>query len=64
MANKRVNGNGLMKAVIYARYSSENQREESIECQLRECYAFAHKNNISVLAEYIDHAFSAKTATL
>ena len=61
MANKRVNDDGSMKAVIYARYSSENQREESIEGQLRECYAFARKNNISVLAEYIDRAFSAKT---
>ena len=30
-----------MKAVIYARYSSDNQREESIEGQLRECTAFA-----------------------
>ena len=38
MANKRVNDDGSMKAVIYARYSSENQREESIEGQLRECY--------------------------
>lgn len=26
-----------MKAVIYARYSSDNQREESIEGQLRDC---------------------------
>ena len=26
-----------MRAVIYARYSSDNQREESIEGQLREC---------------------------
>ena len=26
-----------MKAVIYARYSSDNQREESIDGQLREC---------------------------
>ena len=33
-----------MKAVIYARYSSDNQREESIEGQLRECmaYGFGH----------------------
>ena len=50
-----------MRAVIYARYSSENQREESIEGQLRECYAFARKNDISVVGEYIDRAFSAKT---
>ena len=53
MANKRVNDDGSMKAVIYARYSSENQREESIDGQIRECYAFARKNNISVVAEYI-----------
>ena len=26
-----------MKAVIYARYSSDSQREESIEGQIREC---------------------------
>lgn len=51
MANKRVNDDGSMKAVIYARYSSENQREESIEGQIRECYAFARKNNISVICE-------------
>ena len=61
MANKRVNDDGSMKAVIYARYSSENQREESIEGQMRECYAFAKKNGISVVGEYIDRAFSAKT---
>ena len=50
-----------MKAVIYARYSSDNQREESIEGQLRECMAFAAKNDIMVLRNYIDRAFSAKT---
>ena len=31
------------KAVIYARYSSHNQREESIEGQLRECHEYAEK---------------------
>ena len=50
-----------MKAVIYARYSSDNQREESIEGQLRECTAFAEKNDITILRHYIDRAFSAKT---
>ena len=50
-----------MKAVIYARYSSDNQREESIEGQIRECTAFAEKNNITILRHYIDRAFSAKT---
>ena len=48
-----------MKAVIYARYSSDNQREESIEGQLRECTAFAQKNDITILRNYIDRAFSA-----
>ena len=34
-------------AVIYARYSSDNQREESIEGQIRECTAYAEKNGIT-----------------
>ena len=39
-----------MKAVIYARYSSDNQREESIEGQIRECTAFAEKNGVKYSA--------------
>ena len=54
-------GGGFMNGVIYARYSSDNQREESIEGQLRECQAFAEKNDITILNTYIDRAFSAKT---
>lgn len=50
-----------MKGVIYARYSSDNQREESIEGQLRECNAFAEKNGIQIIDNYIDRALSAKT---
>lgn len=50
-----------MTAVIYARYSSDNQREESIEGQIRECTAFAEKNGITILRHYIDRACSAKT---
>lgn len=38
-----------MKGVIYARYSSDNQREKSIEGQLRECKAFAEKNDIKIV---------------
>ena len=45
-----------MKAVIYARYSSDNQREESIEGQLRECKEYAQRNGILVLQSYIDRA--------
>lgn len=50
-----------MKGVIYARYSSDNQREESIEGQIRECKAFAEKNDIEIVETYIDRALSAKT---
>ena len=50
-----------MNAVIYARYSSDNQREESIEGQLRECAEFAEKSGFTVLQHYIDRAYSATT---
>ena len=39
-----------MRAVIYARYSSDGQREESIEGQLRECKDFACKNGVRVVS--------------
>ena len=50
-----------MTAVIYAHYSSDNQREESIEGQIRECTAYAEKNDFTVVKHYIDRAISAKT---
>ena len=51
----------LVRAVIYARYSSSGQREESIEGQLRDCYDYANKNGLNVIGEYIDKALSGKT---
>ena len=45
-----------MTAVIYARYSSDNQREESIEGQIRECTAYAEKNGITIVKHYIDRS--------
>ena len=50
-----------MKAVIYARYSSDNQTEASIEGQMRECMEFAENAEIEVIGNYIDRALSAKT---
>lgn len=50
-----------MKAVIYARYSSSSQREESIEVQIRECTKFAEQNGYTVLKNYIDKAISGTT---
>lgn len=51
----------LKKAVIYARYSSSNQREESIEGQLRECNDYAAKNGYTIIGEYIDRALTGKS---
>ena len=40
-----------MTAVIYARYSSDSQREASIEGQLRDCKDYAEKNGITVVGK-------------
>lgn len=45
-----------MNVVIYARYSSDKQTEQSIERQLQDCYAYAKRNDYNVIAEYIDRA--------
>ena len=45
-----------MRAVIYTRYSSDGQCEESIEGQLRECKDFAERHNITVVSSYVDRA--------
>ena len=50
-----------MNAVIYARYSSDNQREESIDGQIRECMEYCNRNGMTGIKEYIDCALSAKT---
>ena len=47
--------------VIYARYSSHNQKEESIEQQVEECTAFARENQIEVVYVYADKGISGKT---
>ncbi len=47
--------------VIYARYSSHNQKEESIEQQVEECMAFAQQNGIKIIQIYSDKAISGKT---
>lgn len=46
----------MKNAVIYARYSSERQSEQSIEGQLRVCYDFAEKNELQIVDTYIDRA--------
>ena len=51
----------LIPAVIYARYSSSGQREESIEGQLRECHEFAKRNGLTIVGEYMDKALTGRT---
>ena len=48
----------MKKAVIYARFSSHSQTEQSIEGQLRECYDFAKRSDITIIGEYIDRALT------
>ena len=43
-----------MRVVLYARYSSDNQTENSIEGQLRECKNFCERNGMTVIKSYID----------
>ena len=46
----------MKTAVIYARYSSDSQTEQSIEGQVRVCKQFAEKNDLLVVDQYIDRA--------
>lgn len=51
----------MPNAVIYARFSSSSQREESIEDQIRECKEFAVKEGLQIINTYCDYAISGKT---
>ncbi len=48
----------MKTAVIYARYSSDNQTEQSIEGQLRVCQDYAKNHDILILDTYIDRAMT------
>ncbi|MHB2168934.1 recombinase family protein [Alsobacter sp. R-9] len=49
-----------MRAVIYARYSSDRQREASIEDQVRTCRAWVEREGADLVATYTDHAVSGQ----
>jgi DNA invertase Pin-like site-specific DNA recombinase len=49
-----------MRAVIYARYSSDRQRETSIEDQVRTCMAWVEREGADLVATYTDHAVSGQ----
>ena len=48
----------MKKAVIYARYSSDTQTEQSIEGQIRVCRDYAKNNNILIVDTYVDRAMT------
>ena len=50
-----------MNAVIYARFSSDNQSEESVTAQIRACTEYAERNGYEIINTYIDRAFSARS---
>lgn len=50
----------MKTAVIYARYSSDKQTEQSIEGQLRVCRDYAERNGILIVDTYIDRAMTGK----
>lgn len=50
-----------MRAAIYARFSSDNQREESIDAQIRAIKEYSQRNGYEVVKNYIDEARTATT---
>ena len=48
----------MKAAVIYARYSSDSQTEQSIEGQLRVCEDYAKSHDIVIVNTYIDRAMT------
>ena len=49
-------------AVGYCRFSSDNQREESIDAQKRAITKYAEENGLTIYKWYVDEAYSARTA--
>ena len=48
-------------AVIYARYSSDNQRDASIDQQVKACRKYAEEKGLTVIKIYDDRALTGKT---
>lgn len=61
MPAKKIIAAELIRAVIYARYSSSAQKDESIEQQIEACKDYAQRNGIHIVAIYADRAMSGRT---
>lgn len=48
----------MMRVAIYARYSSDKQRQASIEDQVRLCVDRAEREGWKIVQHYTDHAIS------
>lgn len=48
----------MRKGVIYARYSSDSQTEQSIEGQVRVCNEYAERNQIEIIENYVDRSMT------
>ena len=59
MAKKKKPAGGV--AIIYARYSSHNQRDVSIEQQIEACRKHAAELGLTIIATYEDRAISGRT---
>lgn len=51
----------IKRAVLYARFSSDNQRTESIDAQVRAMKQFCIENKWKIVGVYVDEARSATT---
>lgn len=61
-AIERIKSRGrIPRAALYARFSSDNQREESIEAQLRAMHEYCARNGAAIVEEFCDRARSATT---
>ena len=49
----------IINAVSYARFSSSNQREASIEIQQEHINRYCKENGITIIKEYVDRAMTA-----
>lgn len=51
---------GEIDVCLYLRFSSERQKEQSIEGQLRDCISYCKKKNYRIVAIYVDRATTAR----
>ena len=61
MPKRKAKSDGVIRGVIYARYSSHAQKDASIEQQIEACQKYAAKENIQIIGVYADRAVSGRT---